>query len=99
MSKNKNNIAPMSVYDGLNLQMNNLSRHHLELTDKTLMVIDRNSLSYQYQDLEGKLLTLCDASFSNEKQLEAFKSIVRNNIWDNFYSIYCALVSPDMFKK
>lgn len=31
--------------------------------------------------LEGRLLTLCDATFTNKEQRESFKSIVRDNIW------------------
>jgi hypothetical protein len=31
--------------------------------------------------LEGKLLTLCDLTFSDLQQREAFKSLVRENLW------------------
>jgi len=33
------------------------------------------------QNLEGKLLTLCDATFTNKEQRESFKSIVKDNLW------------------
>lgn len=33
------------------------------------------------QNLQGKLLTLCDATFTNKDQRESFKSIVKENIW------------------
>lgn len=33
------------------------------------------------KNLEGKLLTLCDATFTNKEQRESFKSIVKDNIW------------------
>jgi len=35
------------------------------------------------QHLEGKLLTIVDASFPDVQQREAVKSLVRNAIWDN----------------
>ena len=35
------------------------------------------------QHLEGKLLTIVDASFPDREQREAVKSLVRNAIWDN----------------
>lgn len=38
----------------------------------------------QYEEirrLEGQMLTIVDASFTDKEQREAVKSIVRNNIW------------------
>lgn len=34
--------------------------------------------------LEGQLLTLCDATFTNKEQREAFKGMVKNILWDNY---------------
>jgi hypothetical protein len=34
-----------------------------------------------FSKLEGKLLTLCDATFTNKEQRESFKSIVKDNLW------------------
>lgn len=37
-----------------------------------------------FQQLEGKLLTLCDATFTNKEQRESFKSILKDNLWSMF---------------
>jgi len=34
--------------------------------------------------LEGKILTIIDASFSVKEQNEAVKSLIRNSVWDEF---------------
>ncbi len=34
--------------------------------------------------LEGKILTIVDASYSAKEQNEAIKSLVRNSVWDEF---------------
>ena len=37
-----------------------------------------------FRHLEGKLLTLCDATFTNKTQCDAFKKVVSNNLWSYF---------------
>lgn len=37
-----------------------------------------------FRHLEGKLLTLCDATFTNKEQRESFKSILKDNLWAMF---------------
>lgn len=41
----------------------------------------------QLSHLEGKLLTLCDATFTNKDQREAFKSVIREILWGQYSSI------------
>lgn len=41
-------------------------------------------LDSPFSNMEGKLLTLCDATFTNKEQREAFKSVVRETIWNMF---------------
>lgn len=36
----------------------------------------------QFGDLEGKLLTIVDASFSDAQQRKAVKDLVRQRMWD-----------------
>lgn len=38
-----------------------------------------------FKHLEGKMLTLCDATFTNKEQREAFKKIVSNTLWSYFH--------------
>jgi hypothetical protein len=38
----------------------------------------------RYSNLEGKLLTLADMTFTNKEQREAFKSVTRQTLWDFF---------------
>lgn len=38
-----------------------------------------------FRHLEGKLLTLCDATFTNKEQREAFKKMVSNTLWSYFH--------------
>lgn len=40
--------------------------------------------SDEFSKLEGRLLTLCDATFTNKEQKTAFKSMVSQTLW-NFY--------------
>lgn len=37
-----------------------------------------------FRHLEGKLLTICDATFTNKEQREAFKKVVKNTLWGYF---------------
>ena len=37
-----------------------------------------------FRHLEGKLLTLCDATFTNKEQREAFKRMVSSSLWGYF---------------
>lgn len=41
-------------------------------------------LSGEHRMLEGKLLTLCDMTFTNKEQREAFKSVIRETLWNSF---------------
>lgn len=34
--------------------------------------------------IEGQLLTLCDATFTNKEQREAFKNVVSNTLWNSY---------------
>ena len=38
-----------------------------------------------FKHLEGKILTLCDATFTNKEQREAFKRIVSSTLWGYFH--------------
>lgn len=38
----------------------------------------------EFRDLEGKLKTLADATFTNTKQCDAFKSMIAEILWSNF---------------
>lgn len=42
-------------------------------------------LEEDFKHLEGKLLTLCDATFTNKEQREAFKKVVSNSLWTYFH--------------
>lgn len=41
-------------------------------------------LDGEFKNLEGKLKTLADATFTNKDQREAFKSMIGEIIWSNF---------------
>lgn len=41
-------------------------------------------LSGEWRNLEGKLKTLADATFTNKDQREAFKSMIAEILWSNF---------------
>lgn len=38
-----------------------------------------------FRHLEGKLLTLCDATFTNKEQREAFKKMITSTLWSYFH--------------
>ncbi len=44
------------------------------------------------RNLEGKLLTICDAVFSDKTQLESVKSLIRNTVHDWYNSQSAQLV-------
>jgi hypothetical protein len=46
--------------------------------------ISLHQLNKVISDLEGRILTVLDASISDKRQCEASKSIVRQMIWRNF---------------
>jgi hypothetical protein len=43
-------------------------------------------LEEDFRHLEGTLLTVCDATFTNKEQREAFKKIVTNALWGYFHN-------------
>lgn len=46
--------------------------------------ITLSQLNRVVSDLEGRILTVLDASIADKRQCEASKSIVRQMIWQNF---------------
>lgn len=42
------------------------------------------NISQLTSDMEGKLLTIIDSSITNENQLHAIKSLIRQVAWENF---------------
>lgn len=55
-----------------------------EKSDPHKSRISLSDVSSFLSNLEGKLLTIIDASYFNEKQNQAIKSLIRNNIWSEY---------------
>lgn len=49
--------------------------------------INLNQVNYLVLDLEGKILTVIDASITEQKQRDAIKSLVRQYIWGDFNKV------------
>lgn len=48
------------------------------------MLITLSNVADFLSNLEGKILTISDASLPDKKQNEAVKSIIRNTVWGQF---------------
>lgn len=48
------------------------------------MLITLGNVADFLSNLEGKILTISDASIPDEKQNNAVKSIIRNTVWEQF---------------
>lgn len=84
---NRTKIAEGSTADfagpiGFQVEGNNMSGSSIEPIE--LAGTYPALIEEHFRHLEGKLLTLCDATFTNKEQREAFKKLVSNSLWDYF---------------
>lgn len=68
------------------VKSDNLSKGKEEWTPLTKLNNAFQSASYDStRMLEGKILTIIDASFTDREQREAMKSLIRNALYDNYF--------------
>lgn len=76
------NTADFAMPIGFQIEGNNVSDSSIEPVE--LSGTYPALIEEHFRHLEGKLLTLCDATFTNKEQREAFKKLVSNSLWDYF---------------
>jgi hypothetical protein len=95
MSKNKSRAVGISAGGYIStekIHFRSLNSQPLSEGEEFLVIKDTN-LTDQYRMLEGRILTILESAITNEKQLEAIKSLVRSEIWNNHGDIYCAFLN------
>lgn len=71
---------------------------HKDGEDNGYYLISHDNLFEFMKKLEGKLLTIVEASYSDKEQRESVKSLVRENLWREFQRLSLMSACEDNLK-
>ena len=68
-------------------------------SNEEYVLINGYNLSQSFQKLEGKMLTIIESAITDERQLNAIKSLIKNDIWSVNADLYVCMLTAQQVQK